>query len=164
MILIAFGANKPSVCGEPADTLRAALSALPEFGVRIMRVSRFYHSPAWPDPTDPPYVNAVVAVETALSPDQLLAVLHRVEDRFGRTRREPNAQRTLDLDILDYEGRVESPPTGPVLPHPRMHDRPFVLRPLAEIRPGWIHPVLARPVEALLQEAETQENRAIPLP
>lgn len=139
MILIALGANLPSPAGAPAQTLRAALARLGGERVRVAAVSSFYNTKAWPDPADPPFVNAVAAVETVLPPDALLAALHEIETAFGRTRSAKNAPRTLDLDLLDYNGRVEAGP--PILPHPRIAERDFVLRPLAEIAPDWRHPV-----------------------
>ena len=148
MILIALGANLPSSAGTPAETLRAALSALQANDVAPVKVSRFHETPAWPDPTDPPYVNAVAHIETPLDPAALLARLHEIERQFGRERHARNAPRTLDLDIIDYNGRVEDGP--PVLPHPRMQDRAFVLAPLAEIAPGWRHPVLGMTADEML--------------
>jgi 2-amino-4-hydroxy-6-hydroxymethyldihydropteridine diphosphokinase len=102
-------------------------------------VSSFYKSPAWPDPSDPPFVNAVAAIRTGLQPPELLGLLHKVETEFGRMRSVPNAPRTLDIDLIDQDGLVRCGDV--VLPHPRMADRSFVLAPLAEIAPGWRHPV-----------------------
>ncbi|BCW89072.1 2-amino-4-hydroxy-6-hydroxymethyldihydropteridine pyrophosphokinase [Alphaproteobacteria bacterium SO-S41] len=163
MILIALGANQPSIAGPPSATLRAALAALAEEGVKVTAVSRFYSSPAWPDPADPPYVNAVVQAETNLTQRQLMDLLHRIEARFGRERRAVNAPRTLDLDIVDYRGRVESPAQGPVLPHPRAHQRVFVLAPLLDVAPDWVHPALGIPGPALLKAAKTAGGAAEPL-
>lgn len=148
MIFIALGANLPSRIGPPVATLRAALAELPSRGVAIVRVSSYYETQAWPDPSDPPFANAVAELRTAHSPRELLAVLHAVEESFGRTRNVKNAPRTLDLDLLDYGGRVEAGP--PMLPHPRMDARAFVLEPLREIAPGWRHPVSGRTVTELL--------------
>ena len=148
MILIALGSNLPSAAGTPAETLAAALSALEANDVRPLKVSRFYRSDAWPDPREPPFVNAVAQIGTTLHPSRLLEVLHGVERSFGRERAVRNAPRTLDIDVLDYDGRVESGP--PVLPHPRMEDRAFVLVPLAEIKPQWRHPVSQCSVAQLL--------------
>ena len=139
MILIALGANLPSAAGTPRDTLRAALASLSARGITVERLSGFYLSDAWPDPADPPFVNAVASVRTTLSPDELLRVLHGVEAEFGRKPGPRNAPRPLDLDIVDYEGRIEQ--GDPELPHPRMGDRAFVLVPLREIAPEWRHPV-----------------------
>jgi 2-amino-4-hydroxy-6-hydroxymethyldihydropteridine diphosphokinase len=158
MILIALGANLPSPAGEPAETLRAALQALGARGVVVRAVSKFYATRAWPDPSDPPFVNAVAHVETALQPAALLAVLHNVETAFGRRRGERNAPRTLDLDLLDYEGRLEAGP--PALPHPRMAERGFVLIPLSDIAPDWRHPFTGRSVQSLIADL-SQEQRKV---
>lgn len=140
MILIALGANLPSPAGPPEETLRAALPHLERDGVKLVRVSSFYRTQAWPDSRDPQFVNAAAQLATALAPAALLARLHAIEAAFGRSRSVKNAPRTLDLDLLDYDGRVETGP--PVLPHPAIAARDFVLRPLAEIAPDWRHPVM----------------------
>jgi 2-amino-4-hydroxy-6-hydroxymethyldihydropteridine diphosphokinase len=139
MILIALGANLPSRAGQPADTLKRALGELERQGVEIREVSAFYETPAWPDPADPAFVNAVAAVKTSLQPVELLMLLHGVETDFGRLRSAANAARTLDLDLLDYDGRVVTEPQL-TLPHPRMTTRSFVLVPLRDVAPGWRHP------------------------
>ena len=147
-IFLALGANIPSAAGSPEATLRAALAALEKRGVRIVRLSSFRQTEAWPNPADPPFINAVAGIATDLQPFALLGLLHEVETAHGRKRSAPNAPRTLDLDLIDYQSRVEQ---GAVeLPHPRMADRRFVLEPLAEIAPGWRHPVSGLTVEALL--------------
>ena len=146
MIVVALGANLPSSSGSPRQTLRAALARFSELGVEVLSVSPFYLSQAWPDPNDPPFVNAVTLVKTELSPSALMTTLHDVEMVFGRKRSMQNAPRPLDLDLIDYDGRVEKGP--PVLPHPRMRDRAFVLVPLADVAPGWQHPVSGETIEA----------------
>ena len=150
MILIGLGANLPSAAGAPEKTLRAALAALAENGVEIAAVSYFYRSQAWPDASDPPFVNAVARVMTTDDPRSLLNFLHAVENNFGRTRGEKNAPRTLDIDVLDFNGRVESGP--PQLPHRRLAERAFVLLPLRDVAPDWRHPVSGKSVDALIAE------------
>jgi 2-amino-4-hydroxy-6-hydroxymethyldihydropteridine diphosphokinase len=149
MILIALGANIASQAGNPVQTLHAALDALAQKDVNIALVSQFYRTPAWPDPADPPFVNAVARAATALPPAALLARLHEIERLFGRVRAVPrNAPRSLDLDLLDYDGLIQDGP--PLLPHPRLAERGFVLVPLNDVAPDWRHPVSRRTAAELL--------------
>ena len=148
MILLGLGANLPSRVGDPVNTLRAALHQLETVRILPLKSSHLFVSEAWPDPNDPPYANMVTQVDTDLDPQALLARVHEIEAKFGRQRGVRNAPRTLDIDLLDYEGRLSEGP--PRLPHPRMGERGFVLIPLAEIAPGWRHPVSGRSVEALI--------------
>lgn len=148
MIIIALGANLPSQAGEPSLTMRAALETFAEWNIQVELVSPFYRTQAWPNPLEPDFVNAVVSVHTELTPAALLAVLQSIEKKFGRVRVQANAPRTLDLDIIDYEGCVERGP--PELPHPRVETRAFVLVPLKDVAPQWCHPVSGRTVSELI--------------
>jgi 2-amino-4-hydroxy-6-hydroxymethyldihydropteridine diphosphokinase len=149
MILIALGSNLPSVAGPPEATLGRALERFPQEGMTVRTVSSYYRSKAWPDPGDPPFVNAVARIETARDPADLLGTLKDLERAFGRTLGARNAPRPLDLDILDYDGRIEAGP--PMLPHPRLHERGFVLIPLRDIAPEWRHPISDRSVSELIE-------------
>jgi 2-amino-4-hydroxy-6-hydroxymethyldihydropteridine diphosphokinase len=150
MILLGLGANLPSTThGQPEATLAAALAALAAEGVAVDRLSPWYRSAPVPAGDQPWYVNGVAAVTTRLAPAALLELLHRVERRFGRVRRDRNEPRVLDLDLLDYHGMVQQEGVQPVLPHPRLHERAFVLLPLRDVAPHWRHPTLSRTVEEL---------------
>jgi 2-amino-4-hydroxy-6-hydroxymethyldihydropteridine diphosphokinase len=159
MILLALGSNLASRAGLPAQTLDAALESLSRHGVRIAATSLYYVTPSWPDPNEPPYVNAVVRVETELSPSKLLELLHSIERDFGRVRAAANAPRTLDLDLLAYGTRVEEGP--PVLPHPRLAERSFVLVPLADVAPDWRHPKTGMTVQEMLTARPEEERRQV---
>ncbi|MDR7119000.1 2-amino-4-hydroxy-6-hydroxymethyldihydropteridine diphosphokinase [Caulobacter sp. BE254] len=119
--------------------MEAALAALADEGLTAAARSSWWTSAAWPDPTAPAYLNGVALVETALAAVDLLAALHRIEARFGRVRAEANAPRTLDLDLIVHGRTVTE--AGLIVPHPRAHERLFVMGPLAEIAPDWRHPV-----------------------
>ncbi|WP_339744787.1 2-amino-4-hydroxy-6-hydroxymethyldihydropteridine diphosphokinase [uncultured Maricaulis sp.] len=139
-IYIALGANLPSAGLSPAQTLARALDALAARGITVVARSSDWHSPAWPDPSAPAYVNAVAEVATRLAPRALLDQLHAVEAEFGRVRHIRWESRVLDLDLLDYRGERCTDAGGMDVPHPRMTDRAFVLLPLAEIAPDWCAP------------------------
>ncbi len=149
MILVGIGANLTAPgYRTPLETCRAALARIAA-ECRLRRVSSWYETAPVPVSRQPNYINAVAEIETDASPLSLLGMLHDWEALFGRVRRRRDASRTLDLDLLDYDGLVQDPAGGPVLPHPRMHERAFVIVPLAEIRPDWRHPVSGRTADTL---------------
>ena len=151
MILIGLGGNLPSAAGEPPATFAAALAQLEAAGVSILARSGWYQSAPVPVSDQPWFINGAVQVATDLAPEDLLALLHRIEADFGRVRQTLNGSRTLDLDLLAY-GDLIRQEAAPILPHPRLHERAFVLLPLADIAPGWRHPVLGLSPAALLQK------------
>jgi 2-amino-4-hydroxy-6-hydroxymethyldihydropteridine diphosphokinase len=165
MILIAIGANLPGPRDTPPiETCRlatAALDALP--GLRLRALSRWYRTAPVPPSGQPPYVNAVAVLQRdsgAREPDPglLLAALQAMEARAGRVRGQPNAARTLDLDIIamGQQGQLVRSAPDPVLPHPRAHERAFVLAPLLDVAPDWVHPVLQRSARDLLRGLSLQ--------
>lgn len=146
-VFVALGANL-SVGGRSCvEALDGALAELERRGVAVLARSRPWRSSAWPDPRQPPFVNALARVGTTLGPAALLALLHEVERDFGRRRTVANAPRSLDLDLIAYGRLVQAGP--PALPHPRAAERRFVMGPLAEIAPGWREPVTARTAQDL---------------
>ena len=151
-IFIGAGANLAHpTYGSPRKTLEAAFRDLAGRGVQILRVSPWYRTAPVPASDQPWYQNAVIDVGTRLSPDKLLATLHEVEQAFGRVRTVANAARTIDLDLLDFCGEIAPGGLGrATLPHPRLAERAFVLRPLADLCSGWRHPVTGAPIQALL--------------
>jgi len=158
-IYIALGANQAHRGKTPGRTLCFALGDLHRRGVNIEVVSRPWRTPAWPDPSDPPFANACARVTTALGPEALLGVLHEVEHVYGRARGQRNAPRTLDLDLIDYQGLVMGQGgDGLVLPHPRAVQRSFVLLPLREIAPGWRDPVSGLDIDRLVARLSARDR------
>jgi 2-amino-4-hydroxy-6-hydroxymethyldihydropteridine diphosphokinase len=157
MILVAIGANLPRPDGgtpfESCKAAAAAVRAIP--GLTFVALSPWYRTVPTPRTDQPEYCNGMIRLEGEIDPLMLLSRLHEIEQDFGRVRGEPNAARTLDLDIVDLNGIIRAVP-DPVLPHPRAHLRPFVLRPLLDVAPGWRHPVLRQSVTTLLAELPPQ--------
>ncbi len=180
---LALGANLPSHAGSPEKTLALAIQTLSESGVQVVAQSRFFATPCFPKGAGPDYVNAVIKVTTDLSAKQLLGLCHRIEGQFHRKREIRWGTRTIDLDILSHDDRVlpdlptfkawlELPrdeqvrrtPAQLILPHPRLQDRAFVLVPLCDIAPDWVHPVLhrtANELRALLSAEELSSIREL---
>lgn len=150
---IAMGTNVPFGGVSGPALLARAVAALEAAGMSPRVLSGIWETAAWPDPSQPAFCNAAAELDCAgLAPQPLYQTLGAIEAAFGRVRRERNGPRTLDLDILAIEGYVGT--FGEVtLPHARLHDRPFVLAPLAEIAPGWRHPTLGTRADELLAAA-----------
>lgn len=171
LALVAFGGNLPSLAGSTQVTLLSALRDIvnsPQ--IRVIAVSRLWQSPAWPAGSGPDYTNGAFAAKTSLGAEETLAFLHGIEAARGRVRDGRRwGARGIDLDLIAWGNRVlpdvashdawrglppedqaRQAPDRLILPHPRMQDRGFVLAPLAEIAPGWVHPRLGQSVAQML--------------
>ena len=123
LIIVALGANLPGELNRPRQNLEKALVEMRTEHIHPVERSHWWRSAAWPDPSQPDYINGVALVETTLSPRDVLAALHRIEARLGRVRLGANAARTLDLDLIAYGREVISEPDLE-LPHPRASNWP----------------------------------------
>ncbi|MEM6499649.1 MAG: 2-amino-4-hydroxy-6-hydroxymethyldihydropteridine diphosphokinase [Pseudomonadota bacterium] len=167
--MVALGSNLGTTAETPGETIRSALDALNVHGFAIREVSRFYASPAFPAGSGPDFVNAAAAFETAWPAEQVLAHLHSIEAQYGRARTVRWAPRSLDLDLiaigdnvlpnretvehwmsLPIELQAQATPKELLLPHPRLHERAFVLLPLVDIAATWQHPVLGQDAATML--------------
>jgi len=148
-LILGLGANQTGIWGEPRETLSTAVSKLRAAGLSIVRVSSLFESRAIGALPQPDYLNAVVVARSTIAPGQLLRALKQLERSAGRRSGPRWGPRPLDIDIVDYGGRILGwPPHGEqrphlTLPHPEAHRRSFVLVPLLEVVPRWVHPAFA---------------------
>ena len=160
-VIVALGCNDKGAWSSCREALEAALARFRCEGVDIVARSSWWASQAWPDPTDPPFLNGAVLVRTAHDPHALMAALGRIEDAFGRQRSLRNAPRTLDLDLIAY-GRLSGDLDGLILPHPRAAERRFVMGPIAEMAPDWRHPTNDEKAARLAETASVgRDARAV---
>ena len=149
-LFIGLGANlTPDGFATPQAGCEAAMVTLSDLGVSVIRISRWYESAPVPPSDQPWYLNAVAEAATNFDAHATLAVLHQVETHFGRVRSVRNASRVLDLDLLDFGGQIYDQ-TGLKVPHPRMHERAFVLLPLRDLCADWTHPQTGQFLDALI--------------
>jgi 2-amino-4-hydroxy-6-hydroxymethyldihydropteridine diphosphokinase len=151
IVFLAFGSN----IGNRLANLKAVISNLtPQMTVKNR--SSVYETPPWGFTEQAPFLNPVVMVYTYLAPEALLSHLKRLEVALGRIPNFKNGPRLIDIDILFYDDLVtDTPPL--VIPHPHLHERAFVLVPLAEIAPDLVHPVLGKPIHKLLDSVDRSD-------
>jgi 2-amino-4-hydroxy-6-hydroxymethyldihydropteridine diphosphokinase len=152
MKIVALGANLPSRFGSPQQTLFAALTEMAKRNVWPVGVSRIWKTAPVPYVDGMPwFYNAVAEVETSKTAHDLLKTLLEIEQDFGRVRTERNAPRLLDLDLISYDNLMIEEGPDILVPHPRMHERAFVLLPLMDIAEEWIHPQNGLTLEQLIK-------------
>ncbi len=180
--LVAFGANLPFEGETPAKTIRRASKALAKEGLSVLAFSPLYATPCFPAGAGPDYVNAAAVLEAGsyIDATSILQRLHRVEGHFGRIREQRWGMRTLDIDLvalgdsvlpdaatqdawrlMPTETQAQSTPDRLILPHPRLQDRAFVLVPLVDVAPDWMHPRLGLTVRQMLAALPAKDREAV---
>ena len=157
-VFIGVGANlTPVGYDSPRAGCSAALERLANYGIDLVAMSRWYESAPVPKSDQPWYLNAVAMATTNRPAAETLACLHQVEAAFGRVREVRNAARVLDLDLIDFGELVHDAPEL-TLPHPRMHERAFVLLPMQELAPHWRHPISGVSINDLVTALPTGQQ------
>lgn len=178
--LIALGSNDLSFWGSSLETVAKAVEKVAALSSLPPKVSRFFHTPAFPAGIGPDFVNAVMQIETELTPAALLAALHEIEQEAGRERKQRWGQRSLDLDLLTFghlvlpdqptyeewrdlpsEAQLNQTPEQLILPHPRLQDRAFVLVPLCDIAPDDHHPAFSGTFAELCAALPKEQRRQV---
>lgn len=167
-ILLALGSNASDDLSESYDLIESSIILLYRKSIKISNKSVYYQTPAFPAGAGPDFVNCVLVGQTDLSANELMSELHTIEADLGRKRLKRWGQRTLDIDLLDYDCEIkphvtvvqewmdmplkqqmEHIPNQLILPHPRIQDRAFVLVPMADVAPNWCHPILNKTTEQM---------------
>jgi len=157
-IILGVGANLvPDGYGSVVEGLAAAIAMLGPAGVEPVAQSRWFETAPVPISDQPWFVNAVIVAQTRLTPLETLKCLHAIESRFGRTRTIRNEARVLDIDLLDYAGLLHDD-DHLTLPHPRMHERAFVLLPLRDVAPDWQHPMTTVSLAELIDQLPPEQQ------
>jgi 2-amino-4-hydroxy-6-hydroxymethyldihydropteridine diphosphokinase len=178
--IISLGGNLPLGEMSPRQILMAAMQEVALLMGEQCQVSRLFQTPCFPAGAGPDFVNAAMAVETALDPEALLQCLHSVEQKFSRLRKQRWGTRTLDLDLislgekvfpdpaihqhwrdLPLEQQMSQTPDHLILPHPRMQDRAFVLVPMCDICPEWRHPIFGKTAAELCAALPKSDLEAV---
>ena len=164
MLLLGLGSNLPSSFGDRFENLNLATSYLEAYQIKIIKRSSFYETPSYPDIKNPKFINLVVDVSTYLSPEDLASVLIFVEEKLERKRIKENEPRTCDIDIIDYNGKVLDFTYKSLIfkvPHEKLIYRNFVLFPLREIVPKWVHPKTKDSIDELIKKLPNEEKKSI---
>ena len=160
-VIIGVGGNINSVDGiHPVEICNKAIRSFHDYSIKVKKQSKWYNSEPIPKSDQPTFFNCVVIASTKLNAHDVLKFLHKIESEFGRRRNKINAPRSIDLDLIDYSNKV-CKNKNLIIPHPRAHLRKFVMGPLAEINPDWIHPILKLNVLDILNKLDNQKLKVI---
>ena len=151
MIYINIGSNLDSFNGDRLYNLRKSVEFLKTINLKIIKISKIYETPSYPNNKNPKFLNVCLALESKEKPDTLIKKFNTIEKKLQRNRGLKNQPRTCDIDIIDYYGKIINS-NKIIVPHPRAHLRNFVLYPLREISPDWLHPLLNKKIEFLIKK------------
>ncbi len=158
MIYIGIGSNLNGKNNEtPLQNCKKALVELKK-EVNICKISSWYKSEPIPVSNQPWFINGVIEISTNKSSLDLLEFILSIEEVFGRVREKKNEARILDLDMIDYKKKILYIKNKLIIPHPRMHERSFVLQPLSELNPKWMHPIKKKGIKELIRNLNDKQK------
>ena len=164
MIILGLGSNLSSTFGNRFRNIETAISYLNNYKIKIIKKSSFYETPSYPNNKNPKFINIVIQAETDLNPTDLASVIIFVEELLERKRSKKNDPRTCDIDIIDYENKILNFKYNNLdffVPHKKLVYRSFVLMPLQEILPKWIHPETSDSIEDLVNRLSDEQKKSI---
>ena len=164
MVLLGLGSNLSSSFGDRFQNIDLAVSALEGYGIHLKKKSCYYESNSFPDRSNPKFINIVVETETHLPPEDLASVLIFIEETLERKRMKKNDPRTCDIDIIDYNNQsinFKYKDLDFIVPHKKLIYRNFVLFPLQEIYPDWIHPQTKELISDLIENLSKDDKNSI---
>jgi 2-amino-4-hydroxy-6-hydroxymethyldihydropteridine diphosphokinase len=164
MILLSLGSNLPSSFGDRFKNIEIAISLLEKYEIKVLKKSSFYETPSYPNKKNPKFINLVIEVNTHLDPTNLASVLIFVEEKLERKRNKKNDPRTCDIDIIDYKNQILNFKYNNLdfeVPHKQLAYRNFVLFPLFEILPKWMHPKTKVDVSTLIDNLSNIDKNSI---
>jgi len=154
-IYLGIGSN----LGDKKKNIEKSKFELLKNNIKIIKFSNYYESPSWPNPNNPKYLNIVLEINSILTPSNLINTCKKIEVSLGREKSAKNSPRTCDIDIIDYNKKIEK--NSVILPHPRMHSRNFVLFPLFEINRNWVHPITKLHIKSLILSLSNRDITSI---
>ena len=160
MIFLGIGSNLNSKFGNRFFNIKKTLDFISDEKIKVKKKSSFYETPSYPNIKNPKFINIVIEIEFNLNPESLLKKILLIEKKMERIRNFKNDPRTCDIDIIDFNGMVIRK-KNINLPHPKSHERNFVLFPLKEICPKWIHPVINKKIDILIKNLTLKTRNEI---
>ena len=164
MLLLGLGSNLSSNFGNRFENIDLAISYLQSHKIQLLKKSSFYETLSYPDIKNPKFINVVIGVLTHLSPEKFASVLISIEETLERKRNQKNEPRTCDIDIIDYNGKVMNFIYKRLIfkvPHEKLIYRNFVLFPLQEIVPNWVHPITKEKISNLIAKLPEEDRKSI---
>ena len=154
-IFLGIGSN----LGNRIINIEKAKLLLLDLGIKLISISNYYETPSWPNPKNPEFINIVLKVTCKHKPLEMINLCKIIEAKLGRKKSPKNSPRVCDIDIIDFDGLVSKDKLS--LPHPRMHERNFVLFPLFDIEKNWVHPIKKISVKKLILSLSNKDIRSI---